>query len=550
MSLEQELCSLIATSPASITPTPRKTPQPSTQVVSLTSSLAREFSETPHASLSQDVSLIDRSRVPPPLPVSSPPADLARAADDYSPPVDITRSLPMPTRQQRVPPPPPPFVLSMSVSLPASSAEEATERWSVAPASQSLPQASSSPSSTLRQSLPEQASSRSSLSGKRSFVSESKSSLTDNQSSLTENKSSLIDRQSSLIDRQSSLSGKQSPPAQSLLSRSSSSTTHSSPPAQLPSSTRSSVKESPSIKQPSSPQPSTPANQSPDTPRQPLPFLGDLAAAAAARQRHIAELTTKPPSQSPSVKQSPRSSSSFTQSPQPSSIHRSSTPVSQSPPPNDTPRQPLPFLGDLAAAAAARQRHIAESTKSSSPTPQPTPQPTQQPTQQPTSQSTSQPTQPARLPTNLLQEIAAAGTKRLHHVEAQSPVGTLGSRAGTIRKRGTLGGGGRGGERYGTEVFNRMRTTERSNLYVGEDENKQPAPSGNPLLDEIRSFDLSKLKKVQSAAPAEPKSTKPKEDADQSLADFLRSRLEVMEDSESDSDSSDSRFDFSDFLVC
>ena len=49
--------------------------------------------------------------------------------------------------------------------------------------------------------------------------------------------------------------------------------------------------------------------------------------------------------------------------------------------------------------------------------------------------------------TDLLQEIAAAGTKRLHHVEPQSPVGTLGSRAGTIRKRGTLGGGGRGGDR-------------------------------------------------------------------------------------------------------
>ena len=134
-------------------------------------------------------------------------------------------------------------------------------------------------------------------------------------------------------------------------------------------------------------------------------------------------------------------------------------------------------------------------------------------------------------------------------MEPQSPVGTLGSRAGTIRKRGTLGGGGRGGERYGTEVFNRMRTTERSNLYVGEDESKPLASSGNPLLDEIRSFDLSKLKKVQNAAPVESAPTKPKE-ADQSLADFLRSRLEVMEDSESDSDSSDSRFDFSDSPVC
>ncbi|KAK8815626.1 hypothetical protein WA538_004752, partial [Blastocystis sp. DL] len=73
--IEEELCSLIASPPPSLTPTTRKSPQAPEQSISLTSSLAREFSETVRLAPSLSSSLIDRSREPPPPPLSLPPAD-------------------------------------------------------------------------------------------------------------------------------------------------------------------------------------------------------------------------------------------------------------------------------------------------------------------------------------------------------------------------------------------------------------------------------------------------------------------------------------------
>lgn len=78
---------------------------------------------------------------------------------------------------------------------------------------------------------------------------------------------------------------------------------------------------------------------------------------------------------------------------------------------------------------------------------------------------------------------------------------------------------------------------------------KPPPRSGNPLLDEIRGFDFSKLRKVdRSSRPVE---EPPKHDRSDTpgLADLLRSRLEVMQ-TDSESDSSDSRFEFSDSSIC
>lgn len=98
-----------------------------------------------------------------------------------------------------------------------------------------------------------------------------------------------------------------------------------------------------------------------------------------------------------------------------------------------------------------------------------------------------------------------------------------------------------------------MRGETRGHLFVpeeGEKMTEKPPPrSGNPLLDEIRGFDFSKLRKVdRSSRPVE---EPPKHDRSDTpgLADLLRSRLEVMQ-TDSESDSSDSRFEFSDSSIC
>ena len=244
--------------------------------------------------------------------------------------------------------------------------------------------------------------------------------------------------------------------------------------------------------------------------------------------------------------------------------------VASSIPPKDTssttsqdpPRRPLPFLTDLAVAAAARQKHIEEKASSHGETTEPTQKPRSEHTNKSLPQSNSSneddPSPPRRaMPASLLQEIANAGTSRLDRAAraakngAQSPKGSLVNRAGTIRKAGTLGGGQRS-ERYGTEVLNTMRGEMRGHLFVpeeGEKVTEKPPPrSGNPLLDEIRGFDFSKLRKVDRSSPPV---DEPKHDScgTPGLADLLRSRLEVMQ-TDSESDSSDSRFEFSDSSVC
>ena len=228
---------------------------------------------------------------------------------------------------------------------------------------------------------------------------------------------------------------------------------------------------------------------------------------------------------------------------------------SSSAPSQDPPRRPLPFLTDLAAAAAARQKHIEEKASSQVEHTEHIHNPLSQ------HDSTCEPdlSPPKRaMPASLLQEIANAGTSRLDRAaraassSVQSPKGSLVNRAGTIRKAGTLGGGQRS-ERYGTEVLNTMRGETRGHLFVpeeGEKMTEKPPPrSGNPLLDEIRGFDFSKLRKVdRSSRPVE---EPPKHDRSDTpgLADLLRSRLEVMQ-TDSESDSRDSRLEFSDSSIC
>lgn len=163
---------------------------------------------------------------------------------------------------------------------------------------------------------------------------------------------------------------------------------------------------------------------------------------------------------------------------------------------------------------------------------------------------------PARaLPADFLAEIRQKGTARQealqHKHERKSSQGTLGSksstlgsRSGTIRRNGTLGGNS-GSKRYGKFVMHEIRSGQNT-LKVCEDGEKSEAPKsgGNPLLDEIRNFNLANLRKVdKTKSPKDTQEKKPNQEP--SLADLMRSRLECF-DSDSNTDSDDSRFDFSD----
>ena len=65
----------------------------------------------------------------------------------------------------------------------------------------------------------------------------------------------------------------------------------------------------------------------------------------------------------------------------------------------------------------------------------------------------------------------------------------------------------------------------------------------NNLFDEIRHFDLSKLRRVTPEQPADTKPANSYSGVEPTVAELMRSRLLVMQ---SDSDSDDSQFDFSD----
>ena len=163
---------------------------------------------------------------------------------------------------------------------------------------------------------------------------------------------------------------------------------------------------------------------------------------------------------------------------------------------------------------------------------------------------------PARaLPAGFLAEIRAKGAARQEALQqkherksSQGTLGskssTLGSRSGTIRRNGTLGGNS-GSKRYGKFVMHEIRSGQNT-LKVCEDGEKSQVPKsgGNPLLDEIRNFNLANLRKVdKSKSPKDTQEKKPNQEP--SLADLMRSRLECF-DSDSNTDSDDSRFDFSD----
>lgn len=74
----------------------------------------------------------------------------------------------------------------------------------------------------------------------------------------------------------------------------------------------------------------------------------------------------------------------------------------------------------------------------------------------------------------------------------------------------------------------------------------EPPPADaarNNLFDEIRHFDLSKLRRVTSEQPTDTKPANNNSGVEPTVAELMRSRLLVMQ---SDSDSDDSQFDFSD----
>lgn len=129
--------------------------------------------------------------------------------------------------------------------------------------------------------------------------------------------------------------------------------------------------------------------------------------------------------------------------------------------------------------------------------------------------------------------------------------GTLGSRSGTIRRTGTLGGNNRTSERFGSDIMNNLHNGSRSTLRIRTDgDTPEPPPADaarNNLFDEIRHFDLSKLRRVTPEQPADTKPANSNSGVEPTVAELMRSRLLVMQ---SDSDSDDSQFDFSDWFVC
>ncbi len=126
----------------------------------------------------------------------------------------------------------------------------------------------------------------------------------------------------------------------------------------------------------------------------------------------------------------------------------------------------------------------------------------------------------------------------------------MGSRSGTIRRTGTLGGNSRISERFGSDIMNDLHNENKGTLRVQTDGEAPAMPTQNTgrknLFDEIRHFDLAKLKRVTPMEQAEKKDVSGS--VEPTVAELMHNRLMVMQ-SDSSSDSDDSRFEFSDWRV-
>lgn len=288
--------------------------------------------------------------------------------------------------------------------------------------------------------------------------------------------------------------------------------------------------------------------------RPPVDFLAEIRQKGAERMARSKETE----GQSTQSTQSTQSNQS-TQSIQSASSVPSSAPSSAGSAP---PSRPLPadFLAEIRQKGAERLARSKE-TEPSEPVSEPVSEPPRPISSTPSdplaaSAASKDVERPARaLPAGFLAEIRAKGAARQEALQqkhertsSQGTLGskssTLGSRSGTIRRNGTLGGNS-GSKRYGKFVMHEIRSGQNT-LKVCEDGEKSQVPKsgGNPLLDEIRNFNLANLRKVdKSKSPKDTQEQKPSQEP--SLADLMRSRLECF-DSDSNTDSDDSRFDFSD----
>ena len=204
------------------------------------------------------------------------------------------------------------------------------------------------------------------------------------------------------------------------------------------------------------------------------------------------------------------------------------------------PAQPLPtdFLAAIRQAGTERQEKALKAAQTAS---------------SDAVTSTSSPPPPSSLQRSFLQEIVQAGTERQNRINsiATTDTSSAGSRFGTIRRTGTLGGNSRVSERFGSDIMNDLHNENKGTLRVQTDGEAPAAPVQNTakksLFDEIRHFDLAKLKRVEPSDQMQKKDVKKKENgtAQPSVAELMHSRLMVMQ-SDSSSDSDDSRFEFSD----
>ena len=331
------------------------------------------------------------------------------------------------------------------------------------------------------------------------------------------------------------------PMAQSTLSSQSSQSTQTTRSTRSSQSTRSTP--SSSSTHSSQPVSSAPASDTQTAaaapPSRPLPanFLAEIRKKGAERMAKSKEVeATEPVSATPAS-------------------HTSETPLKPAESTPAPPARPLPanFLAEIRQKGAerlAKSKEI-EAAQPSAPSAPSAPSTTEK--TQKTQKAEERPARP--LPANFLAEIREKGAARQEALQQKqtrkgsmgtlgSNSSTLGSRSGTIRRNGTLGGGS-GSKRYGQFVMHEIRSGQNT-LKVCEDgqESQAPKSGGNPLLDEIRNFNLANLRKVDKEKS--PKDTPEKKTSQEpSLADLMRSRLECF-DSDSNTDSDDSRFDFSD----
>ena len=216
--------------------------------------------------------------------------------------------------------------------------------------------------------------------------------------------------------------------------------------------------------------------------------------------------------------------------------------------PRSAPRPSLPadFLAEIRQKGAERMARSSQTESLTHPESSIPPKPPQSTQSLPQPQSPpSRGAPPRPLPADFLAEIRQKGAARQQAAEKNklsSQYGTLDGGSATTRRTGTLGSA-RSLKRYGSSVLNQIHSGQNTlRIYNEGEEPQQPKSGGNPLLDEIRNFDFSRLRKVNKEKPAE-KNTRETEEP--SLAELMRSRLECFQ-SDSSIDSDDSRFDFSD----